>query len=119
MMMESNSDILTKIVEATAPFQPNDFYFDERAALDAIEFFPLCLRHVKGEWGGKPIELADWQKIRVIGPLFGWKRKLDNTRRFRTVYVLIGRKNGKPSRYILSPMSPGLGPSIFVGGERI
>jgi phage terminase large subunit-like protein len=93
--MELSTDISTRIMQASPPFQPSDFYFDRQAALDAIEFFPSCLRHIKGEWAGQPIELADWQKVRVIGPLFGWKRKSDGTRRYRTAYVEIGRKNGK------------------------
>jgi hypothetical protein len=39
-------------------------------------------------------KLEDWQKRDVIGPIFGWKRA-DGTRRFRTAYIEIPRKNGK------------------------
>lgn len=51
--------------------------------------------HTKGEWAGQPFELADWQKNEIIRPAFGWKRRDDGLRRYRTVYVEIPKKNGK------------------------
>lgn len=75
-------------------------WFDVAAAQRAIDFFPL-LRHYKGEWGplpgvrkeGLPIRLEPWQKF-AIGAAFGWKRA-DGTRRFRSVYLEVAKKNGK------------------------
>lgn len=67
-------------------------FFDKKAALMAIAFFGV-LRHWKGEWGGKPIVLEACQHF-WIGSIFGWKRA-DGSRRFRTVYLEIGRKNTK------------------------
>lgn len=67
-------------------------YFDEQAAKIAIAFFHV-LRHWKGEWGGKPVTLEPPQQFWVWS-LFGWKRE-DGTRRFRTGYLEVGRKNGK------------------------
>jgi phage terminase large subunit-like protein len=75
-------------------------YFDVGAAERAIAF-PALLRHYKGEWGplpgvrreGLPIVLEPWQMF-VIGALFGWKRA-DGTRRFRSVYLEVAKKNGK------------------------
>lgn len=67
-------------------------YFDEPAARLAVAFFSL-LRHSKGEWAGQPIHLEPWQQF-WIWVLFGWKRK-DGTRRFRTTYLEVARKNGK------------------------
>jgi len=68
-------------------------------ARDAIAFF-LMLRHYKGEWGprpghpeGDPLVLEPWQMF-IVGALFGWKRA-DGTRRFRSVYVEVAKKNGK------------------------
>lgn len=75
----------------------SSFYFDEGAAQLAVEFFREVLVHVKGEKAGHPFELDPWQADRIIRPLFGWKRKADHTRRYRTVYVEIPRKNGKSS----------------------
>jgi phage terminase large subunit-like protein len=67
-------------------------YWDAAAALHAIRFFPfLC--HSKGEWAGKPLSLEPWQKF-IVGSIYGWKRA-DGTRRFRSAYVQIARKNGK------------------------
>lgn len=68
------------------------FTFDRAAALRACEFFPL-LKHYKGRWAGKPIELEGWQLF-ILWNVFGWKRA-DGTRRFRTVYQEVARKQGK------------------------
>jgi len=67
-------------------------YFDVNAARVAIAFFSV-LRHWKGEWGGRPIQLEPAQQF-WIASLFGWKRT-DGTRRFRTGYLEVGRKNAK------------------------
>ena len=68
-------------------------FFDHKAALKAIKFFPLFLKHSKGEWAGQPFNLALWQKF-IVGSIFGWKRG-DSLRRFRTAYNELSRKNGK------------------------
>lgn len=68
-------------------------YFDEKAAMRAINFFGF-LKHSKGEWAGSAVKLEPWQQFR-IGSTFGWKRKKDNLRRFRTAYTEVARKNGK------------------------
>lgn len=38
--------------------------------------------------------LLPWQKF-ILSQVFGWKRREDNTRRFRFVYIEVPRKNGK------------------------
>jgi phage terminase large subunit-like protein len=38
--------------------------------------------------------LAKFQKF-IIGLLYGWRKKKDNTRRFRKAYISLARKNGK------------------------
>jgi len=50
-------------------------------------------KHSKGEFAGKRLELMAWQKFR-IGSVFGWLNK-DGTRRFRTAFSDVARKNGK------------------------
>ncbi len=67
-------------------------YFDETAAKVAIAFFSM-LRHWKGEWAGRPVILEPAQQF-WIWSLFGWKRA-DGSRRFRTAYLEVARKNGK------------------------
>jgi phage terminase large subunit-like protein len=66
--------------------------FDETTAKTAIAFFRL-LKHSKGEWAGRPLVLEPWEQF-VVWSLFGWKRE-DGTRRFRTSYLEVARKNGK------------------------
>jgi phage terminase large subunit-like protein len=70
--------------------------FDVAAAQYRIGFYPRFLRHSKGEWARRPVELSGWQKF-TIGSVFGWKRQ-DGTRRFRTVYEELPRKNGKSTK---------------------
>lgn len=72
----------------------SEFWFDEEAADRAERFFEQCLTHAKGELAGQPLILADWERDRIIRPLFGWKRA-DGTRRYRKVYVEVPRKNNK------------------------
>lgn len=84
-------------VEAWASATANNalHYFDEEAAERACAFFPRYLRHTKGKrWVGKPFVLEPWERS-IVRTIFGWKRKSDGTRRFRIVYIEIGRKNGK------------------------
>jgi len=73
----------------------SEFYFDEQAAQVAVNFFERLLQHSKGEWAGQPFILQDWQRDEIIRPLFGWKRRSDGTRRYRTAYIEVPRKNGK------------------------
>jgi phage terminase large subunit-like protein len=70
------------------------YYFDKPEADRAVQFFEQLLCHGKGEWAGQPFRLEPWQADEIIRPLFGWKRP-DGTRRYRTVYVEMGRKQGK------------------------
>jgi phage terminase large subunit-like protein len=89
-----------------------EFVFDEQAADRACEFFTRYLRHQKGELAGRPLELADWQINEIVRPLFGWKRR-DGTRRYRTCYVEIPRKNGKTT------IAAGIGLYLlFADGEQ-
>ena len=68
-------------------------YFDRDAAQHAIEFYQF-LHHSKGKWAGKTIYLEPWQQA-IVWVLFGWQRKKTKSRRFRSGYVEIARKNGK------------------------
>jgi phage terminase large subunit-like protein len=54
------------------------------------------LPHTKGKWAAKKecVVLQPWQCFLVV-VLFGWLRKKDDKRRFRTAYWEIPRKNGK------------------------
>jgi phage terminase large subunit-like protein len=76
--------------DATAA--PGDWY-DAKAGERVIGFFRDCLTHVKGEWSGQSFTLPAWQAD-IIRCLFGWKRE-DGTRRYRTAFIYVPRKNGK------------------------
>jgi phage terminase large subunit-like protein len=89
----------------------NAFWFDKKAADLAVAFFEKLLVHSKGEWAGQAFKLQPWQRDDIIRPLFGWKRA-DGTRRYRTAYIEIPRKNGK------STLSAGLALYLlFADGE--
>lgn len=95
-----------KDLEASEKNPGFPFYFDEGAANHAIEFFRF-LKHSKGEWGGCNFELELWQCF-IVGSIFGWKRKTDHMRRFRTAYIEVPRKNGK------STLISGIGLYLFM-----
>jgi len=71
-----------------------DYYYDRHAARRVIKFFAEHVRHTKGDFAGKPFILERWQRI-ITRRLFGWKRKIDDSRKFRTLFVFVPRKNGK------------------------
>ena len=81
-------------------------YFDRDAAELVVNFFAL-LKHSKGEWAGQSFRLEPWQMF-ILWVLFGWKRIPDETRRFRTSYLEVGRKNGK------STLAAGVGLDLLV-----
>lgn len=58
------------------------------------DYFKKYLRHSKGQWAGKPFELSDIQKDRIVMPLFSWVRA-DGTRRFRSLFCEVAQKNFK------------------------
>lgn len=71
------------------------FYFDPAKAEKVAKFLQL-LPHTKGKWAGKRelVKLEPWQLFSVCIP-FGWIRKKDDTRRYRTILIFVPRKNGK------------------------
>jgi phage terminase large subunit-like protein len=70
------------------------FYFDETEAKLAVDFFPMFLRHHQGDLTGEPFFLEPWEQF-IVANIYGWKRKDNDLRRFRKVYVSVARKNGK------------------------
>ena len=78
------------------------FYFDVAEAQAILDFYATFIRHVKGELRGKNVDLEPWQAFILVN-LFGWRRKSDNFRRYRTAYIEVARKNAK------STLSSGMG----------
>lgn len=84
-----------------------------RRAISAIE----TMKHTKGRWGGTPLNLAPWQKVWIIAPIFGWLW-LDPdlgrpVRVARTVWIEVPRKAGK------STLSSGIGLVLLLADREI
>ena len=71
------------------------YYFDDKAAKRAVDFIQTFCKHIKGSLAGERFILEEWQKKDIIEPLFGWKSKKTDLRKFRQCFVFIPRKNGK------------------------
>lgn len=68
-------------------------------ARHVVAFFSELLVHTRGPRARQPFVPAGWQRVRVLEPLFGevvWEPLLGlYIRRYRTLYLLVARKNGK------------------------
>jgi hypothetical protein len=73
---------------------PRGILWDPAAAERPVQFIEGFCRHHKAEWAGQLLRLEEWQKAGILRPVFGWMRA-DGTRRFRTAWIEIARKNGK------------------------
>lgn len=74
---------------------PNsEWEYNPAKANHAIEFIENYCRHSKGKMGGKPFILELWQKA-LVAATFGIVHKIDGTRKFQEVMLVVGRKNGK------------------------
>ncbi len=84
-------------------------WHDADTAQAWVDFFRL-LRHYKGPFAGKPIDLDEWELF-ITWNVFGFKRA-NGTRRFRKAYNEIARKVGK------STYSAGIGlGGMMIDGE--
>lgn len=72
----------------------SEYEYSPQRANHAIEFIENFCKHSKGKWGGKPIELELWQKA-FIAASFGFIHKIDATRKYREILLIVARKNGK------------------------
>jgi phage terminase large subunit-like protein len=77
------------------------FYWSPGHARHAIQFIQRTCRHIEGRESedlhfraGERIVLEPWQLF-VVSVVFGWRRASDGMRRFRYVYLEVGRKNAK------------------------
>ena len=71
------------------------YRFDGDAAEKFCRFIEL-MPHTKGRWAARHEKLImePWQCFKTVS-LFGWLRKRDGLRRFRSAVLLVARKNGK------------------------
>ena len=70
-----------------------ELYFDEEAGLRPVKFLGV-LRHWRGEFYDKRFVPEPWQAW-VLYVFYGWKRKSNDKRRFKYLYIEVPRKNGK------------------------
>ncbi len=73
----------------------SQYYFDEETANKAVQFIETHLTHTKGELAKTPFILQEYQKEQIIKQLFGWKNVKDGSRKYRTAFIFLPRKNGK------------------------
>ena len=93
---------------AFAP-KPSGAYFNAREADRAVKFFRY-LKHSQGPLAGQRFELTP-EQVWVVREAFGWYRA-DGKRLYRTVYIEVGRGNGK------SQLGAGIaGKLLFADGE--
>lgn len=78
------------------------YIFDEEKAQRPIEFIERFCKHSKGEWAGRPLILALFQRA-YISALFGFVDKETGLRRYTESMFYLGRKNGKSA--LLSAIS--------------
>lgn len=66
------------------------YYYEPKYTQNIVKFISM----LPDPKSGKPNKLALFQKF-ILGMLWGWRRKKDNTKRFRKVYLSLARKQGK------------------------
>lgn len=73
--------------------EDDDYYFDHLAVNRVVSFIERFCKLDKA-FAGQKFVLLPWQR-QIITDVFGWKRRVDNTRRFRTLWIECPRKQGK------------------------
>lgn len=74
---------------------PNsEWEFSPKKSNHAIEFVENYCKHSKGKMGGKPFVMEPWQKA-LVAATFGMVHKIDGTRKYQEVMLVVARKNGK------------------------
>ncbi|WP_207493030.1 terminase TerL endonuclease subunit [Enterococcus faecalis] len=71
----------------------SDYYFDFKRAKHPIDFIEKFCHPSKGKQANKPLKLMLWQKA-MLEAIFGFV-DIEGNRKYRRVFLLIGRKNGK------------------------
>lgn len=74
--------------------QQSEWEYNSRKANHAITFIEKYCKHSKGKMGGKPFLLELWQKA-LVAATFGIVHKIDGTRKYQEVILIVARKNGK------------------------
>ncbi len=74
---------------------PNsEWEYSAKRANHALEFIENYCKHSKGTMGGKPFILELWQKA-LVAATFGIVHKISGLRKYKEVFLMVARKNGK------------------------
>lgn len=95
----------------------SEWEYDADKANHAIEFIERFCKHSKGAMGGKPFILELWQKA-LVAATFGIIHKIEGTRKYQEVVLIVARKNGKSTlaaaiALYLQVADGELGPEIY------
>jgi phage terminase large subunit-like protein len=71
----------------------SEYYYNPERANHIITFFHKYLRHSKGKWGGKRINLELWQRA-LYAALYGFV-SIEGIREYQRCVLIVGKKNGK------------------------
>ena len=74
----------------------NERYYYDAKDVEVFNLFANSLKHFTGKFAGQSFELSPYQKF-FIANILGLKCKETGLRKYRNVYLQIGRKNGKTS----------------------
>lgn len=105
------------VVEDIINNESSEWEYNDDKAQHAIDFIEKYCKHSKGSMAGKPFLLELWQKA-LISAMFGIVHKLDGTRKYQEVVLIVARKNGKSTLaaavgLYLMVADGELGPEIF------
>lgn len=89
-IMRTYTHIVTDIINN----EESKWEYDHEKAEHAIQFIEAYCKHSKGSVAGKPFILELWQKA-LIATMFGIVDKIDGTRKYQEVILIVARKNGK------------------------
>ena len=105
------------IIEDIINNDKSQWEYDHDKAVHVIDFIEVFTKHSKGSMGGQPFILELWQKA-LVSAMFGIVDKIDGTRKYQEVVLIVGRKNGKSTLaaaigLYLMIADGELGPEIF------
>lgn len=83
-----------QIIKPIVEDQDPNYYFDEKRGSIFIKFAETFCKQSKGEWNSQPLEMMLFQKAKYQ-VLFGILERETGLRRFREIFDVRGRKNGK------------------------
>lgn len=109
--------VYAHIVNDIIKNKDSEWEYDEEKASHAIEFIEKYCKHSKGKMGGQPFILELWQKA-LVAAAFGLIHKVDETRKYQRVLLIVARKNGKSTiasaiALYLQVADGELGPEIY------